>query len=110
LQVNPCVRAAVPGLAMPRTQAISAARGARSLHEGRALRSGRLHLQPTHWRPRSCAGLPTQVREDLLDHGLLQDACDDLQLAAAVWAVLRRRLTSGDIVRPRTKPRRNGRR
>ena len=35
------------------------------------------------WHP----GLQTQVREDLLDHRLLQDRRDDLQLAAAVRAV-----------------------
>ena len=43
---------------------------------------------PTRWRPRRCASLQTQVREDLLDHRLLQDGRDDLQLAAAVLAVL----------------------
>ena len=33
-------------------------------------------------------GLQTQLREDFLDHRLLQDGRDDLQLAAAVRAVL----------------------
>ena len=33
-------------------------------------------------------GLKTQVREDLLDHRLLKDRRDDLQLATAVRAVL----------------------
>jgi hypothetical protein len=33
-------------------------------------------------------GLQTQVREDLVDDWLLQDGCDDLQLATAVRAVL----------------------
>ena len=37
------------------------------------------------WR---CAGLQPQVREDLLDHRLLQDGRNDLQLGAAVRAVL----------------------
>ena len=32
-------------------------------------------------------GLKTQVREDLLDHRLLEDRRDDRQLATAVWAV-----------------------
>jgi len=35
----------------------------------------------------STVGLQTEVREDLLDHRLLQDRRDDLQLAAAVRAV-----------------------
>ena len=49
--------------------------------------SGRLQLRPTGWRARRRPGLQTQVREDLLDHRLLQDCRDDLQLAAAVRAV-----------------------
>ena len=42
----------------------------------------------TGWRPRGCPDLQTQVREDLLDHGRLQDRCDVLQLATALRAVL----------------------
>jgi len=38
--------------------------------------------------PASTVGLQTKVREDLLDHRLLQDRRDDLQLAPAVRAVL----------------------
>ena len=37
---------------------------------------------------RRCPGLQSQVPEDLLDHRLFQDRRDDLQLAAAVRAVL----------------------
>ena len=48
--------------------------------------SGRLQLRPTGWRARRRPGLQTQVREDLLDHRLLQDRRDDLQLAPAVRA------------------------
>ena len=44
--------------------------------------------RPTGWRPRRCTGLQTKVREDLLDHRLFQNRGDDLQLAAAVRAVL----------------------
>jgi len=39
------------------------------------------------WRTRRRSGLQTQMREDLLDHWLLHDRRDDLQLAAAVRAV-----------------------
>jgi len=38
--------------------------------------------------PASTVGLQTQVHEDFLDHRLLKDGGDDLQLAAAVRAVL----------------------
>ena len=37
---------------------------------------------------RRCPGLQSQVRKDLLDHRLFLDRRDDLQLAAAVRAVL----------------------
>ena len=51
-------------------------------------------------------GLQPKMREDLLDHRLLQDRCDDLQLAAAVRersmsiskAKLRRRLTCTQVM------------
>jgi len=39
-------------------------------------------------RARRCPRLQSQVHQDLLDHRLLQDGGDDLQLAAAVRAVL----------------------
>jgi hypothetical protein len=39
-------------------------------------------------RARRCSRLQSQVREDLFDHRLLQDRRDDLELAAAVRAVL----------------------
>jgi hypothetical protein len=39
-------------------------------------------------RPRRCSRSQTEVSEDLLDHRLLQDRRNDLQLAAAVRAVL----------------------
>jgi len=42
----------------------------------------------TGGRPRRRSSLQTQVREDLFDHRLFQDRGDDLQLAAAVRAVL----------------------
>ena len=42
----------------------------------------------TRGSPRRCPGLQAQVREDLLDDRRLQDRSDDLQLAAAVRAVL----------------------
>ena len=48
--------------------------------------SGRLQLRPTSERARR-PGPQTQVREDLLDHRLLKDRHDDLQLATAVRAV-----------------------
>ena len=74
-------------------------------------KSGRLQLRPTGWRPRRRPRLQTQVREDLLDDRrqgqealawsrhkrssgpfvsgpTLQDRSDDLQLTAAVRAVL----------------------
>jgi hypothetical protein len=47
-----------------------------------------LQLWPTGWSARRCPGLQAQVREDLLDHRLLKNRGDDLQLAAAVRAVL----------------------
>jgi hypothetical protein len=47
-----------------------------------------LRRLPTCWRPRRRAGLQTQVREGLLDDRRFQDRRDDLQLAAAVRAVL----------------------
>jgi len=51
-------------------------------------RSGRLQLRPTGGRASRRPGLQTQVREDLFDHWLFHDRRDDLQLAAAVRAVL----------------------
>ena len=45
-------------------------------------RSGRLQLRPTGWRPWRRPGLQTQVREDLLDHRLLQDRRDDRSVSA----------------------------
>jgi len=36
----------------------------------------------------STVGLQTEVRENLLDDRLLEDRCDDLQIAAAVLAAL----------------------
>jgi hypothetical protein len=39
-------------------------------------------------RKRRCPGLQPQTRKDLLDHRLLQDRRNDLQLASAVRAVL----------------------
>ena len=45
-------------------------------------------------RSRRCARLQPQVREDLLDHRLRKDRRDDLQLAAAVRAVLQVQLES----------------
>ena len=50
--------------------------------------SGRLQLRPTGWRPRRFSGLQPKMGEDLLDHRLLPDRRDDLQLAAAGWAML----------------------
>ena len=50
--------------------------------------SGRLKLRPTGRRAWRRPGLQAQVREDLLDHRRFQDGGDDLQLAAAVRAVL----------------------
>ena len=50
--------------------------------------SGRLQLRPTGWRPRRCPGQQPKMGEDLLDHRLLPDRRDDLQLAAAGWAML----------------------
>ena len=47
-----------------------------------------MKLRPTGGSPRRRSGLQTQVGEDLLDHRLFQDRSDDLQLAAAVRAVL----------------------
>jgi hypothetical protein len=49
---------------------------------------------------------PAQVAQDLLDHRSLEDGCDDLQLAAAVRAVLQvefkaqlqRRLTRAQVI------------
>jgi len=41
------------------------------------------------WRPRWRAGLQSQVREDPLDHGCLQDGGDDRELATAVRAVFK---------------------
>jgi len=46
-----------------------------------------LQLRPTGWRAWWRPALQAQVREDLLDHRLLKDRRDDLQLAAAVRAV-----------------------
>ena len=40
--------------------------------------SGRLQLRPTGWRTWRRPGLQTQVRDDLLDHRLLEDRRDDL--------------------------------
>lgn len=51
--------------------------------------SGHLQRQLlTRRRPRSCTGLQTQMGEDALDDRRLQDRGDDLQLAAAIGAVL----------------------
>ena len=50
--------------------------------------SGRLQHLATGRSTRRRAGLQTQVREDLLDDGLLQDRRDDLALTAALRAVL----------------------
>ena len=50
--------------------------------------SGRLQGLATGCCTRRRPGLQSQVREDLLDHRLLQNRRDDLQLAAAVWVVL----------------------
>jgi hypothetical protein len=50
--------------------------------------SGRLQGLATSWCPRWRPSLQAQVRVDLLDDRLLQDRRDDLQLAAAVGAVL----------------------
>ena len=50
--------------------------------------SGRLQRLPTGWCLGRCPGLQAQVREELLDHRLLEDRRDDLQLATAVRAVL----------------------
>ena len=46
--------------------------------------SGCLELRPTGWR----LGLQPKMGEDLLDHRLLPDRRDDLQRAAAGWAML----------------------
>ncbi len=51
----------------------------------RSRRLQRLIAGGCAWR---CPRLQTQVREDFLDHWLLKDRSDDLQLAAAVRAVL----------------------
>ena len=48
----------------------------------------RLQRLTTGWLPRRCPGLQPKMREDLLDHRLLKDRRNDLQLAAAVRAVL----------------------
>ena len=56
--------------------------------------SGRLQRLAASRRPRRCPGLQTQVREDLLDHRLLQDGRNDLELAAAGWAMLQVELES----------------
>ena len=53
---------------------------------------GRLQLRPTGRRARRRTGLQPQVREDLLDHRRFQDRRNDLQLAAAVRAVLQTEL------------------
>jgi hypothetical protein len=42
----------------------------------------------TSWRPTWRPDLQAQVRKDLLDDRLLQDGRNDLELAAAVRAVL----------------------
>ena len=47
-----------------------------------------MQRQPTRWYPWRRTGLPSQVREDLLDDRRFQDRRDDLQLTAAVRAVL----------------------
>jgi len=47
-------------------------------------KSGRVQRLPAYRRP----GLQAQVREDALDHQRVQDGGDDLELAAAVRAVL----------------------
>jgi hypothetical protein len=51
-------------------------------------KSGRLQRLPTRWRPRWRTGLQTQMCEDALDDRRLQDRSDDLQLAAAIRALL----------------------
>ena len=50
--------------------------------------SGRLQRLASSWRASGCQRLQPQVREDLLNHRLLTDRCNDLQLAAAVRAAL----------------------
>jgi len=46
-------------------------------------------MRPTGVRTGRCSGLQTQVREDLPDHWLPEDRRNDLQLATAVWAMLK---------------------
>ncbi len=50
--------------------------------------SGRLQRLAAGWCPGRRPGLQPKMREDLLDHRLLKDRRNDLQLAAAVRAVL----------------------
>ena len=57
--------------------------------------SSRLRRLTSGRRTGWCSGLQSQVREDLLDHRLLQDCRNDLQLAAAVRAVLQVEVESG---------------
>ena len=47
-----------------------------------------MQMRPPGRRPRRCPRLQAKVAEDLLDHRLLQDGRKDLELAAAVRAVL----------------------
>ena len=47
-----------------------------------------MQLRPTGGRARRRPGLQTQVREDLLDYRLFKDRGDDLQIAAAIGAML----------------------
>ena len=60
----------------------------------------RLQRRATDWCPRRCPRLQTQVVKDFLDHRRLQDGCNDLQLAAAIRAVLHRQDVHGFTARP----------
>ena len=56
--------------------------------------SGPLQLRSTAWRARLRPCVQAQVPEDFLDNRLFEDRRYDLQLAAAVGAVLSRRFGS----------------
>ena len=63
--------------------------------------SGRLQCLATGRRLMRCTRLQSQVREDLFDHWRFQDHRDDLELAAAVRAVLhieaKHAIDAGDV-------------
>ena len=76
-RVNPCDSHAARGIDPCQAQTVTAARVA-------GPPSGSLLHVPACWRP----GLQSQVREDPLDHRCFEDGGGDLELAAAVRAVL----------------------